>query len=108
MLLARAVYARTFASRLRGLRNQDAAQGILMRFGKESRLLSAVHTLGMRQPIGVIWLDKSLQVVDARLAQPWRPAHISRAPALYCLEATPDILQHARIGDQLAPDEIEP
>ena len=107
MILARAVYATSFLLRLRGLRGRDAAQGVMMRFDRESRLLSAVTTLGMRQPIGVMWLDKSLRVVDARLAQPGRAAHIPRAPARYCLEATPGILRHAQVGDQLTVDEAE-
>ena len=106
--MARARVCASFASRLAGLsfRGPSAvSEGALFVCGSSSRLASAVHTLALRSPIGVIWLSADLRVVDKKLVKSWRFAHVPAAPAMYYLEAEPAILQRADIGDQLRIDE---
>ena len=75
---------------------------------RPGRLTAAVHTLGFRFAIGVVWLDAELKVVDKKLALPGRFAHVPKAAAMYYLEANPAILDLTRIGDQLRIDEVNP
>jgi len=108
VVLARARVCASFVSRLVGLsfRGPDAiSDGALFVCRSNSRLVSAVHTLALRSPIGVIWLSADLMVVDKKLAKSWRFAHVPSAPAMYYLEAEPTILERADIGDQLRIDE---
>ena len=74
-------------------------EGLLLVEKHESRASTSIHMLFMAFPIAAVWLDESLHVVDMVLAKPWRPAYISRKPALYTLEAVPQILDHLSIGD---------
>ena len=104
VVLARARVCASFVSRLSGLsfRGPKAvSDGTLFVCRSNSRLASAVHTLALRSPIGVVWLDPDLTVVDKKLAKSWRFAHVPSAPAMYYLEAEPAILARADIGDKL-------
>lgn len=108
VVLARARVCASFVSRLAGLcfRGPSAInEGALFVCGSSGRIGAAVHTLFIRSAIGVIWLDPELTVVDKKLAQPSRFAHVPAAPALYYLEAEPSILGRADIGDQLRIEE---
>ena len=108
VVLARARVCASFASRLAGLsfRGPKAiSDGALFVRGSDKRLASAVHTLALRSPIGVVWLSSDLKVVDKKLAKSWRVAHVPSAPAMYYLEGEPAILERADIGDQFRIDE---
>ena len=110
VLLARASVRASFFSRLAGLqfkRRLVAGQGALFVCSRAGRLPAAVHTLGMRSAIAVIWLDAELKVVDLRLAKPWRFAHVPKAAAMYYLEAHPSILDQVKISDQLSIGEAQ-
>lgn len=101
-LLAR--YCDTFLCRLRGLTFQNdlsAGEGLLLVQGRESRLDSAIHMLGVGFDIGAIWLDKRGRVVDHRLARRWRPLYVPRSPASFVLEIAPERLPEFKAGDHL-------
>lgn len=109
VVLARASIRAGFLSRLIGLQFRSclgAGEGLLFVCARPGRLAATVHTLGLRYPIGVLWLDADSRVVDKKLARPWRFAHVPKAAAMYYLEANPDVLGSAQIGDQLRIDEV--
>lgn len=110
VVLARARVCAGFFSRLTGLsfRGPRAIiDGAIFVCGSNSRLATAIHTLGMRSPIGVVWLSAELKVVDMKLAKSWRFAHVSSTPAMYYLEADPALLERVEIGDQLRINEAD-
>ena len=106
--MARARVCAGYFSRLKGLSFQGQTainEGALFICGSPGRLATAIHTLAVRSPIGVVWLSADRLVVDKKLAQPWRFAHVPSAPAMYYLEAEPTILDRVEIGDQLRTEE---
>lgn len=108
-LLTRATICASFFSRLAGLlfkRRPAGREGAIFVLRSPSRVFATAHTLGMRFSIGIVWLDEGRQVVDARLAKPWRLAHVPKAAAMYYLEADPAILEQIQLGDQLQIDEV--
>ena len=103
-LLGRVRRCAHFLCRLRGLtfrRHLDDDEGLLLMGRRESRAGTAIHMLFVFFPIAVVWLDRSGQVVDARLACPFRPLYVPRAPARDVLEGPPTLLERVQIGDQL-------
>lgn len=104
VLLTHVKWCSSFFCRLRGLMFRSAladGEGLLLVESRESRLDTSIHMLFMRFPIATIWLDAKYRVVDTCLALPWRPVYISRAPAQYTLETSPDLLKKISIGDEL-------
>lgn len=94
----------SFPCRLRGLtfrRTLDEDEGLLLVGGKESRADTAIHMFFVFFPIATIWLDQNGQVVDAKLARPFRPLYMPRAPARDVLEGPPTLLKQVQIGDKL-------
>lgn len=65
---------------------------------------TAIHMLFCFFPLGVVWVDGDLRVVDMKLAKPWRPYYAPQKPAQYYIEAKPGILERVSIGDQLRFD----
>lgn len=109
VVLARVEYRTGFFSRFIGLqfgRKLEERAGAVFVCKSQSRLGSAIHTIGMRFCIGVLWLDKERRVVDMRLAKPGRLAYLPDSPAMYYVEADPSILSRVKIGDQLIFDEV--
>ncbi len=109
VILARASYCAGFLSRLVGLqfrRRLAEKEGVIFVCASPSRVAAAIHTIGLRFSIGVVWLDSELIVVDMKLAKPWRFAHVPKAPAMYYFEANPSILDMVQIGDELRIDEV--
>lgn len=51
-------------------------------------------------PLGVAWLAADGQVVDTRLALPWR-MYVPKAAAKYILEGPPGMLESVAINDRL-------
>lgn len=103
-MLARVEWCRSFLCRLRGLtfrRHLAADEGLLLVESRASIAATAIHMFFVFFPIAAIWLDDSFCVVDARLAQPFRPFYAPRTPARYVLEAAPALLDQVAIGDQL-------
>lgn len=105
VILPKAWWCDSFMCHLKGLMFRASLpfdEGLLFVNGRESITSSSIHMLFMRFNIGVVWLDKSGRVVDARLAKVWRPAYAPRSAAQYYLEANEDILDRVQIGDILS------
>lgn len=104
VLLARLRWCSSFQCRLRGLtlrRPLAAGEGLALDERAEGRLGASIHMLFVTFPIAAVWLDRGGRVVDTRLALPWRPAYVPRAPARYIVEAAPALLDHIALGDEL-------
>ncbi|HIQ01818.1 MAG TPA: hypothetical protein EYH30_06780 [Anaerolineales bacterium] len=94
----------SFLCRLRGLtfrRRLRRGEGLLLIGGRESRVEAAIHMLFVFFPIATVWLDGDGRVVDARLARPFRPLYIPRAPARDVLEGPPELLERVAMGERL-------
>jgi len=93
-----------FLCRLRGLtfrRTLGDDEGLLLVGRSESRVDTAIHMFFVFFPIAAVWLDPNGRVVDARLARPFRPLYIPRAPARDVLEGPPALLELVEIGEEL-------
>ena len=109
VILARAKTCAGFFCRMRGLlftRSLAEGVGIVLHSGRNNRLSAAVHTIGMRYSIAIIWLDQEGIVIDQCCAKPWRIALVPKAPARYVIEAQPGLLDRAAIGDRLTFVEV--
>jgi len=94
----------SFHCHLRGLtfrRTLDDDEGLLLVGRRENRADTAIHMFFVFFSIAAIWLDRNGRVVDARLARPFRPLYVPRAPARDVLEGPPALLQRVQVGDQL-------
>lgn len=101
VVCARCKIATTPLARARGLlgrKELPPGEGLLIRPG------FSIHTLFMRFPIDVVFLDKSGSVVDVvgRL-KPWRAATRLRARAVLELAAGEAERVTVRIGERLEP-----
>jgi uncharacterized membrane protein (UPF0127 family) len=108
VLAARVELCDTFWSKLRGLmfrRSLDPDRALVFCHARESIAETSIHMFFVPFPIAVIWLDARKQVVDQALARPYRPYYASRVPAQYFVEGVPGLLEHARVGDELAFEE---
>jgi uncharacterized membrane protein (UPF0127 family) len=108
--ILRARWCQSFFCRLRGLSFRRALQegtGLLLINSRASWPESTIHMWWVFFPLGVVWLDASLVVVDTKLAQPWK-FYLPGKPASYILEGSPSILESVKIGDRLEIiDEIQ-
>ena len=103
-LLGRVRHCASFLCRLRGLtfrRHLGNDEGLLLVGHREGRADVAIHMFFVFFPIVAVWLDEGGQVVDVRLARPFRPLYVPRALARDVLEGPQDLLERVRIGDQL-------
>lgn len=108
-LLERVRRCASFLCRLRGLtfrRRLGDDEGLLLVGRRESRTGTAIHMFCVFFPIAAVWLDGGGRVVDARLARPFRPLYVPRAPARDVLEGPPALLERVRIGDQLRLESV--
>ena len=108
-VLARARVCADFWSVFRGLQFTRAlppGRGLLFDVKRESRSETAIHMFNVFYPIGVLWLTADGQVVHTALAKPWRPYYASPKPARYFIEASPDVLNRASVGDVLTVNEV--
>ena len=96
-VLASVEIASTFGGRLRGLLGRDGVDGALL-----IEHARAVHTLGMRFPIDVAYLDSTMTVVDTTSMRTWRPGR-PRLRARCVLEAEAGAFERWRLrpGDRL-------
>jgi uncharacterized protein len=108
IVLARVRLCVSFWCHFRGLQfvpRLPDDEGLLFVTDRESRAQTTIHMFFMLFSIAVVWLDSSGQVVDKKLAKPWRPAYAPRRPARYYIEANPDLLDRVEVGDILRFDE---
>jgi uncharacterized membrane protein (UPF0127 family) len=104
-VLGRVRRCANFLCRLRGLtfrRRLGKDEGLLLVGGRESRADAAIHMFFVFFPIAAVWLDRNGQVIDARLARPFHPFYVPRAPARDVLEGPPELLERVWIGDILS------
>jgi uncharacterized membrane protein (UPF0127 family) len=109
IVLHRARVCADFWSVFRGLqftRGLQSNTGLLFDNRRESRSQSAIHMFNVPYAIGVLWLSEYGEVVHTALAKPWRPYYGTPKPARYFIEALPDILERASVGDVLRLDEV--
>ena len=103
-LLERVRLCDSFLCRLRGLtfrRALGADEGLLLVGHRESRADTALHIFFVFFSIAAVWLNGEGCVVDAKLAAPFRPLYVPRAPAKDVLEGPLWLLERVRVGDQL-------
>jgi uncharacterized protein len=104
VLVAQARWCHTFASKLRGFtwrRDLPPGAGLVLVEDKESRINTAIHMFFVFFELGIIWVDDGGQIVDLKIARPWRPAYIPQAPARYVIETHPTVLEALGIGDHV-------
>jgi len=96
-VLAAAEVANSFADRSKGLLGRNGFEGALVLPGTRG-----VHTLGMRFPIDVAFLDKEMRVVDLCRMAPWRVGR-PRLRSRYVVEAEGGAFERWKLrpGDQL-------
>ena len=76
-------------------------EGILLVQGRESRIDSAIHMFFMRMDLAVVWVSKTFEVVDVKLAKRWQPMIFPNRPAKYILEIAAGRISEFTIGDFL-------
>ena len=104
LLLSKVRCCASFFCQLRGLmfrRRLDDSEGLWLIGRRESRVMTAIHMFFVFFPIAAIWLDRDGRVVDTRLARPFWPVYIPRAPARDILEGPPILLEQVHPGDIL-------
>lgn len=96
-VLAAAEVADSFLERSKGLLGRNGYDGALV-----LPRTRGVHTLGMRFPIDVAFLDAEMRVLDLRHMPPWRVGR-PRLKSRYVLEAERGAFErwHLRPGDKL-------
>lgn len=108
VVLARAWWCTGFWCHLKGLmfrRQLLEDEGLLFVYRHVSVIDASIHMLFVFFSIAAVWLDEAGQVVDAKLARPWRPYYAPSKPARYLIEASPALLERVRVGDRLVFDE---
>lgn len=108
VILERVRMCESFWCRFRGLQlipSLPDNEGLLFVADRESKTQTTIHMFFMLFSIGVVWLDAGGNVIDKKLARPWRPIYAPAKPARYFLEANPYILDRVKIGDTLRFDE---
>ncbi len=96
-VLAAAEVARTRRARRRGLRGRDHLEGALV-----LRPCRSVHTVGVRFPIDVAFVDRDGIVVRTCCLKPWRLSPFV-APARLAIEASSGAFERwdLRVGDKI-------
>ncbi|MEW5870128.1 MAG: DUF192 domain-containing protein [Chloroflexota bacterium] len=103
-------YCDSFFCQLRGLtfrRVLPPDQGLLLVQGRDSRLDSAIHMLGVYFDLAVVWINQDEEVVDVKLARRWRPAYVPKRPARYVLELAAERLNDFHIGDRVKIETLQ-
>ena len=101
--ILRARWCQSSLCRMRGLmfkRQLPPGEGLILVGAADDRTNAAIHMFGVYFDLGVVWINSLGEVVDCRLARPWR-IYAPSAPARYVLEGRPAILEQIVIGDKL-------
>jgi uncharacterized membrane protein (UPF0127 family) len=97
----RATWCESFLCRLRGLtfrRSLTRDEGLLLVFGRDSRVDSSIHMLGVKFDLAVFWINDKMQVVDKIVARAGNPAYFPKEPARYVLEVHASRIDDLAIG----------
>lgn len=100
----RVKYCASFLCRLRGLTFRPSLtrdEGLLLVFGRNSRIDSSIHMLGVRFDLAVFWINSGMIVVDKILASAGKSAFFSKEPARYVLEVHASRLNDFQIGQRV-------
>ncbi len=90
--------------KLRGLtfrRQVTKKDALILVEASDSTSASSIHMMFVFCSIAAIWIDSAGTVVDCRLAKPFRPIYVPRAPAQYILEGPPAFLDIFQPGDKV-------
>ncbi|MBV6394572.1 MAG: hypothetical protein HFACDABA_00138 [Anaerolineales bacterium] len=99
--LPRVKYCESFLCRLRGLTFRAPLtpdEGLLLVFGRDSRVDSSIHMLGVSFDIAVFWINSEMKIVDKIVAGAWKPAFFPKEPARYVLEVHAGRINDFEIG----------
>lgn len=102
--LPRVKYCESFLCRLRGLtfrRPITRDEGLLLVFGRDSRLDSSIHMLGVGFDLAVFWINNEMRVVDKTVASAWKPAYFPKSPARYVLEVHASRIDDFELGQSV-------
>ncbi len=97
----RVKYCDSFLCRLRGLTFRSPLtrdEGLLLVFGRDSRVDASIHMLGVSFDLAVFWINDGMQVVDKVVAGAWKPAFFPKSPARYVLEVHTSRINDFEIG----------
>ena len=94
----RVLVPETRRERMRGLRGHRSLSSREAMFFRRCR---GVHTIGMREPISVLFLDGVMRVIEVRRVRPGRLVWAPHRRARHVLEC--DVGVALRIGDRLRP-----
>ena len=72
----------------------------------DSRLDSAIHMIGMRFNLAIIWINSLGKVVDVQPAYRWRSIILPKTPAKFVLELSVEHLSEFKIGDEIRFEEV--
>ncbi len=104
-----AEYCSSFLCRLRGLtfrRRLPQGESLLLVYGRDSRLDTSIHMLGVPMDLAIAWINSRQVVVDVRLARQWHLAYLPSQPACYVLEMSPARLGDFKVGDRVSFEEV--
>ena len=105
----KAKYCKSYFCRLRGLmleRQIGLYEGLLLVEKYDSRFNAAVHMLFMHLELAIIWVNLQNNVVDRRIARPWKLAYIPKSSAIHILETHPERFADFNIGDEILIENI--
>ncbi len=98
----RVKYCESFLCRLRGLTFRAPVtrdEGLLLVFGRDSRVDSSIHMLGVSFDLAVFWINNEMKVVDKVVAGAWKPAFFPKSPARFVLEVHASRIDDFAIGE---------
>ncbi len=104
MTTVKVKYCDTFISKFLGLmfsQELKPENGIIIVEKNETRINTAIHMMFVNFDLTVLWLDKSLVIVDKVLAKRWVPFYASKKSAQYVVELHRSKFSEFSIGDQL-------
>jgi uncharacterized membrane protein (UPF0127 family) len=104
-------YCASFLCRLRGLtfrRYLPPDQGLLLVQGRDSRMDASIHMLFVFINLAVVWINSEDEVIDVKLARPWRLAYLPQRPARYVLELAVERLNDFNVGDRVKIESPSP
>jgi uncharacterized membrane protein (UPF0127 family) len=104
-----ATYCASFLCRLRGLtfrRHLPSNFGILLVETRDSRIESSIHMLFTWIKLAVVWINTQGEIVDVKMAYPWRLAYFPQKPARYVLELSETHINNFQVGEYVSIETV--
>lgn len=111
VVLARARWCSNYLCKLRGLtfrRSVRTEDALVLVEASDNRITAGITMLFAFCSIAAIWVNSAGEIVDSRLAKPFRPFYLPRAAARYTIEGPPALLEALRPGDRVRFDPAAP